>query len=57
MISTRGCMWWRLGPELWAEGAGGEAGWQLGKVEPELRLMVSTVHVRSDFLYYFFNQG
>lgn len=35
VISTRGCVWQRLRPELWAEGAGGEAGWQLGKVEAD----------------------
>jgi hypothetical protein len=34
-MSTRGCGWWRLGPELSAEDAGGETSLQLGKVETD----------------------
>ena len=39
VMSTRGCGWWRLGPELWAEGAGGETSWQLGKMETDCQIL------------------
>ena len=34
-----GTGWWRLGPELWAEDAGGETSWQLGKVETDGQIL------------------